>query len=136
VFDTGMGYLQSFTRQPLTDQTDLGLEWKVFHNCLERHHDPELRDLRAAHRGMGLAEVLRALQDMEGRIEIRTGRLFAQRTFLPGELQALMAPFSSPMAHRRQPVPKMLDYQKKYVGVPTKHDPVVGTAVRVIVPLK
>lgn len=136
VFDTGMGYLQSFTREPLTDQTDLGLEWKVFHNCLERHHDPELRDTRAAHRGMGLAEVLRALQELEGRIEIRTGRLFAQRTFLPGELQALMAPFSSPWAHRRQPIPKMLDYQKKYVGVPTKHDPVVGAAVRVIIPLK
>jgi hypothetical protein len=136
VFDTGIGYLQSFTREPLTDQTDLGVEWKVFHNCLERHHDPELRDTRAAHRGMGLAEVLRALQELAGRIEIRTGRLFAQRTFLPGELQALMAPFSSPWAHRRQPIPKMLDYQKKYVGVPTKHDPVVGTAVRVIVPLK
>lgn len=136
IFDTGMGYLQSFTREPVTDQTDLGLEWRVFHNCLERHHDPELRDTRAAHRGMGLAEVLRALQGLEGRIEIRTGRLFAQRTFLPGELQAQMSPFSSPWAHRRQPVPKMLDYQKKYVGVPTKHDPVVGTAVRVIIPLK
>lgn len=136
VFDTGMGYMQSFTHEPLTDETDLGLEWKVLHNCLERHHDPELRDPRAAHRGMGLAEVLRALQELEGRIEIRTGRLFAQRTFLPGELQALMVPFSSPFARRRQPVPKMLDYQKRYVGVPTKHDPVVGTAVRVIIPLK
>jgi hypothetical protein len=135
VFDTGMGYWQSFTREPLTDQTDLALEWKVFHNCLERHHDPELRDTRAAHRGMGLSEVLRALQQLEGRIEIRTGRLFAQRTFLPGELQAMMSPFSSPWAHRRWPVPKMLDYQKKYVGVPTRHDPVVGTAVRVIIPL-
>lgn len=136
VFDTGIGYMQSFTRQPLTDETDLGLEWKVFHNCLERHHDPDLRDTRAAHRGMGLAEVLRALQELEGRIEIRTGRLFAQRTFLPGELQAMMAPLSSPFAYRKQPVPKMLDYQKKYVGVPTKHDPVIGTAVRVIIPLK
>jgi hypothetical protein len=136
VFDTGMGYLQSFTREPLTDQTDLAFEWKVFHNCLERHHDPELRDTRAAHRGMGLAEVLRALQQLEGRIEIRTGRLFAQRTFLPGELQAMMAPISSPWAHRRWPIPKMLDYQKKYVGVPTKHAPVVGTAARVIIPLK
>ena len=131
-----MGYLQSFTREPLTDQTDLAFEWKVFHNCLERHHDPELRDTRAAHRGMGLAEVLRALQQLEGRIEIRTGRLFAQRTFLPGELQAMMAPISSPWAHRRWPIPKMLDYQKKYVGVPTKHAPVVGTAARVIIPLK
>lgn len=136
VFDTGVGYLQSFTRGPLTDETDLELEWRVFHNCLERHYDPELRDTRAAHRGMGLAEVLRALQDLEGRIEIRTGRLFAQRTFLPGEFHALMAPISSPWAHRRQPVPKMLDFQKKYVGVPTKHHPVVGTAVRVIIPLK
>lgn len=136
VFDSGMGYFQSFTREHLTVDTDLGLEWKVFHNCLERHHDPVLRDTRAAHRGMGLAEVLRALQQLEGRIEIRTGRLFAQRTFLPGELHALMEPLSSPWAHRRQPVPKMLDYQKKYVGVPTKHHPVVGTAVRVIIPLK
>lgn len=136
VFDTGVGYLQSFTHEPLTDETDLGLEWRVFHNCLERHHDPALRDTRAAHRGMGLAEVLRALQELEGRIEIRTGRLFAHRTFLPGEFHALMAPLSSPWAHRRQPVPKMLDFQKKYVGVPTKHHPVVGTAVRVIIPLK
>jgi hypothetical protein len=136
VFDTGMGYLQSFTREQLTDQTDLAFEWKVFHNCLERHHDPELKDTRPVHRGMGLAEVLRALQQLEGRIEIRTGRLFAQRTFLPGELQAMMAPSSSPWAHLRWPVPKMLDYQKKFVGVPTRHDPVVGTAARVIIPLK
>lgn len=136
VFDTGMGFLQTFTREPLTDQTDLELEWKVFHNCLERRHDPDLTDSRAAHRGMGLAEVLRALQQLEGRIEIRTGRLFAQRTFLPGELQVLMTPYSSRWAHQKQPVPKMLDYQKKYVGKPTKHAAVVGTAIRVIIPLK
>jgi hypothetical protein len=136
VFDTGVGYHQSFTREPLTDETDLGFEWKVLHNCLERHHDLEIRDVRASHRGMGLAEVLRALQQLQGRIEVRTGRLFAQRTFQPGELQAQMQPLSSPLANRRQPIPKMLDYQKKYVGVPSKQDPVVGTAVRVIVPLK
>lgn len=136
VFDAGVGYFQSFTREPFTDETDLGFEWKVLHNCLERHHDPEIRDVRAAHRGMGLTEVLRALQQLQGRIEVRTGRLFAQRTFLPGELQAQMQPLTSPLAYRRQPIPKMLDYQKKYVGVPSKHDPVVGTAVRVIVPLK
>ncbi len=136
VFDTGMGLFQSFTRDPLTDQTDLQLEWNVLHNCLKRHHFSGLKDTRATHRGMGLAEVLRALQELRGRIEIRTGRLFAQRTFLPGELQAMMTPLSSPLAHRRQPVPRMLDFQKKYVGVPTRHVPVVGTAIRVVIPLK
>lgn len=135
VFDTGVGYLQSFTREPLSDATTLEFEWKILHNCLERHHDPEIKDLRPSHRGMGLAEVLRALQQLQGRIEVRTGRLFAQRTFLPGELQAQMKPLSSPYAYRRQPIPKMLDYQKKYVGVPSQHDQVIGTAVRVIIPL-
>lgn len=135
VFDTGMGYFQSFTREPLGVATDIGIEWKVLHNCLERHHDPEIADVRASHRGMGLAEVLRALQQLHGRIEIRTGRLFAQRTFLPGELQAQMEKLSSPLARQRQPKPRMLDFDKKYVAIPTTHDPVVGTAVRVIVPL-
>jgi hypothetical protein len=39
---------------------------------------------------MGLYEVLRALQTLKGYIEIRTGRLFAQRTFFEGALQPQM----------------------------------------------
>lgn len=136
VFDTGVGYLQSFTRVPFNTEIELSFEWKVLHKCLERHHSPEVSDIRPSHRGMGLAEVLRALQELQGRIEVRTGRLFAQRTFLPGELQAQMQPLSSPLAYRKQPVPKMLDYQKKYVGIPTENHSVVGAAVRVIVPLQ
>lgn len=134
VFDTGIGYLQSFTREPLSDETAIGFEWKVLHNCFERHHDPEIRDLRPSHRGMGLAEVFRALQSLQGRIEIRTGRIFAQRTFMPGELQAQMEKISSPLAQRRQPKPIMLDFEKKYLGIPTAQTPVVGAAIRVIVP--
>jgi hypothetical protein len=73
IFDSGIGYFASYTRDPLQPQTDLKLEWQVLHNCLERHYFPQLADGRPGHRGMGLYEVLRALQVLKGRIEFRTG---------------------------------------------------------------
>jgi hypothetical protein len=83
---------------------------------------------------MGLYEVLRAIQSLKGRVEIRTGRLFAYRTFLDGQVQAQMQPMAT-MAHFAWPKPRLLDVEKKYVAVPSKQDALVGTSVRVVVPL-
>jgi len=134
VFDSGLGYYQSYTRQALESMVELKDEWKVLHNCLERHYYPELADNRAGHRAMGLYEVLRAIQSLKGRVEIRTGRLYAYRTFLDGQIQAQMQPMAA-MAHLAWPKPRLLDVGKKYVAVPSKHDALVGTSVRVVVPL-
>eukprot|EP00456_Euglypha_rotunda_P016345 TRINITY_DN15397_c0_g1_i11.p1 TRINITY_DN15397_c0_g1~~TRINITY_DN15397_c0_g1_i11.p1 ORF type:complete len:392 (+),score=35.63 TRINITY_DN15397_c0_g1_i11:445-1620(+) len=134
VFDSGIGYYPSYTRQPLEPTVGLKDEWKVLHNCLERHYYPELNDGRAGHRAMGLYEVLRAIQSLKGRIEIRTGRLYAYRTFLDGQIQAQMQPMAE-MAHLAWPKPRLLDVEKKYVAVPSEHDLLVGTSVRVVVPL-
>lgn len=134
VFDSGIGYFQSFTREALTGETDLEFEWKVLHNCLERHYHPNVPDTRPAHRGLGLYEVLRALQALKGRIEFRTGRLFAYRTFLDGELQAQMKP-RAPFAHLAWPEPRLLDVQKKYFARPTAQEPLIGSSVRILVPL-
>ncbi len=135
IFDSGIGYFASYTRAPLHPQTDLKLEWQVLHNCLERHYFPQLADGRPGHRGMGLYEVLRALQSLKGRIEFRTGRLYAYRTFLDGELQAQMKP-KAPLAHLAWPEPRLLDYDKKYVAIPTEHESLVGSSVRIIIPLE
>ena len=135
IFDSGIGYFASYTRAPLEPQSDLELEWQVLHNCLERHYFPRLVDGRPGHRGMGLYEVLRALQVLKGRIEFRTGRLYAYRTFLDGELQAQMKP-KAPLAHLAWPEPRLLDYNKKYVAIPTEHESLVGSSVRIIVPLE
>ena len=135
VFDSGPGYYPSYTRQPLEPAVSLKDEWKVLHNCLERHYYPELTDRRAGHRAMGLYEVLRAIQSLKGRIEIRTGRLYAYRTFLDGQVQAQMQPMAA-MAHFAWPKPRLLDVEKKYVAVPSEQDALVGTSVRVVVPIE
>jgi len=134
VFDSGVGYFASFTRSGLDDKTSLEEEWKVLHNCLERHYYPELLDSRAGHRALGLYEVLRGLQSLHGRIEIRTGRLFAYRTFLDGELQAMMKPRAA-HSHFSWPVPKLLDVERKYRAQPSEHEFLVGSSVRIIIPL-
>jgi hypothetical protein len=135
VFDSGLGYYSSYTRNRTgVAAAELMEEWKVLHNCLERRYYPDLTDKRAGHRAMGLFEVLRAVQALKGRIEIRTGRLYAYRTFLDGELQAQMQP-KADLAHRAWPKPKLLDVDKKYVAIPSKYEELIGTSVRVIVPL-
>lgn len=135
VFDSGLGYYPSYTRQSLEPTVALKDEWKVLHNCLERHYYPGLADGRAGHRAMGLYEVLRAIQSLKGRVEIRTGRLYAYRTFLDGQFQAQMQPMAA-MAHLAWPKPRLLDVEKRYVAVPSEHDALVGTSVRVVVPLE
>jgi hypothetical protein len=133
VFDTGLGYFRSFTRSE--DKRDIEFEWRVLHKCLERHFDEAIPDLRPAHRALGLAEVLRSLQTLTGRIEIRTGRTFGYRTFIEGQLQAQMQPLGSEWSRFRWPRPRLLDMTKSVVAVPTAHEDLVGSAIRVIIPL-
>lgn len=78
--------------------------------------------------------MLRAIQALKGRIEIRTGRLFAYRTFLDGELQAQMQPRTE-FSRLAWPVPKLLDVGKKYVANPSANEHLIGASVRIIVPL-
>lgn len=133
VFDTGLGYFRSFTRSE--DNRDIEFEWRVLHKCLERHFDEDIPDLRPAHRALGLAEVLRSLQTLTGRIEVRTGRTFGYRTFIEGQLQAQMQPLGSKWSRFRWPRPRLLDVTKSVVAVPTAHEDLVGSAIRVIIPL-
>jgi hypothetical protein len=135
VFDAGLGYFSSYMRQAFDPQTQLNEEWRVLHNCLERHYFPELVDHRAGHRGLGLYEVLRALQTLKGRIEIRTGRLFAYRTFFDGELQPQMQPRAE-FSHFAWPKPRLLDVEKKYLARPSEHELLIGSSVRIIIPLR
>lgn len=135
IFDSGIGYFASYTRQALDSSTDLADEWKVMHKCFARHFDPELADHRQRQRGMGLYEVLRALQELKGSIEIRTGRLFAYRSFFEGELLPQMRPPSGPWVRINLPKPVLLDVQNRLVPRPSANDSVVGAAIRIVVPL-
>ncbi|MDP3832585.1 MAG: hypothetical protein Q8Q82_01390 [Hydrogenophaga sp.] len=134
VFDTGIGYFSSYTKGTSVFDATLEDEWKVLHNCLERHYYSNIADNRAGHRAMGLYEVLRAIQSLKGRIEIRTGRLYAYRTFLDGELQAQMRP-KAEFAHYAWPAPRLLDIGRKYIAKPSEQEPLVGSSVRIVVPL-
>jgi Histidine kinase-, DNA gyrase B-, and HSP90-like ATPase. len=134
IFDSGPGFYASYMGVPLEQGVDLDLEWKVIHACLERHYEPGLTDIRQGHRGMGLYEVLRALQLLHGAIEVRTGRIHGYRTFMEGEFKFKMEPASSP-TRPGMPKPQLLDVERKYVAVPSKHELLVGSSVRVIVPL-
>lgn len=135
IFDSGIGYFASYTRQALDSSTDLIEEWKVLHKCFDRHFDPEQVDHRQRQRGMGLYEVLRALQELKGSIEVRTGRLFAYRSFFEGELLPQMRPRSGPWARISLPKPVLLDVQNRFTPRPALNDEVVGAAVRIVVPL-
>ena len=135
IFDSGIGYFASYMRQALDSSTDLAEEWKVMHKCFARHFHPELVDHRQRQRGMGLYEVLRALQELKGSIEVRTGRLFAYRSFFEGELLPQMRPPSGPWAQINLPKPVLLDVQNRLAPRPTANDAVVGAAVRIVVPL-
>jgi hypothetical protein len=138
VFDSGPGYFGAYTRRALDPSVSVKDEWKVLHNCLERHYHSELPDFRPGHRGMGLNEVLRAIQSFKGLIEFRTGRLYGYRTFVEGALQAQMqpAPDVSVRALRTWPRPVLLDHSKRYVAQPTAHDHLVGSSIRVVLPLE
>lgn len=135
IFDSGIGYYASYTQQALNSSTDLDEEWKVVHKCFARHFNPEQVDHRQRQRGMGLYEVLRALQELKGSIEVRTGRLFAYRSFFEGELLPQMRPPSGPWARIRLPKPVLLDVQNRLTPRPTVNDTVVGAAARIVVPL-
>nr|WP_315428417.1 hypothetical protein [uncultured Albidiferax sp.] len=135
IFDSGLGYYASYTRQALDSSTSLDEEWKVMHKCFARHFDPEQVDHRQRQRGMGLYEVLRALQELKGSIEVRTGRLFAYRSFFEGAILPQMRPPSGPWARIRLPKPVLLDVQNRLTPRPTANDSVVGAALRILVPL-
>jgi len=134
VFDSGPGFFASFTREPIQPRVDIDLEWKVVHSCLERHYEPGLSDVRQGHRGMGLYEVLRALQLLRGAIEVRTGRIYGYRTFMEGEFKFKMEPSTSP-TRPGMPKPQLLDFERRFVAVPSEHELLIGSSVRVIVPL-
>lgn len=135
IFDSGIGYYASYTRQAGDSSTDLEEEWEVMHKCFARHFNPEQIDHRQRQRGMGLYEVLRALQELKGSIEVRTGRLFAYRSFFEGELLPQMRPPSGPWARINLPKPVLLDVQNRLTPRPSVNDAVVGAAVRIVVPL-
>jgi hypothetical protein len=134
VFDSGPGFFAAFARKPLQEDVGLDLEWKVVHACLERHYEPGLTDVRQGHQGMGLYEVLRALQLLRGAMEVRTGRIFGYRTFMEGDLKFMVEPATS-LTRPGMPKPQLLDVERRIVTVPTKHELLVGSSVRVIVPL-
>ena len=135
IFDSGLGYYASYTQRALDSSTALDEEWKVMHKCFARHFNPGQVDHRQRQRGMGLYEVLRALQELKGSIEVRTGRLFSYRSFFEGELLPQMHPPSGPWARISRPKPVLLDVQNRLTPRPAVNDTVVGAAIRIVVPL-
>lgn len=134
VFDSGVGFYSSYTRKELTATVSVSEEWDVVHKCLERHYDDGDPNFRPSHRAMGLYEVLRALKMVNGILEVRSGRTYGYRTFVPGEMQFQLE--SSASSRRpNMPKPVLLDHTRKYVTVPTAHEYVVGSSIRVIIPL-
>lgn len=134
IFDAGPGFFGSFTREPLDASVSLDLEWKVMHSCLARHFDSGLKDLRQGHRGMGLYEVLRALQLLQGSIEVRTGRVYGYRSFMDDKFKFKIEPESS-TTRPGMPKPQLLDVERRYVTIPSEHELLAGASIRVIVPL-
>lgn len=158
VFDSGIGYYNSYRRQLLRGQArgepvqvgdkqvdiirrfELGpdvpieAEYAILLKCLERHAEKSIPDPRPGHRGLGLYEVLRALKMMQGMFEVRTGRIHGYRTFLKGELGLQLEPETSE-ARPGMPKASLLDVSSKYLPRPTPQDLVRGSLVRVVIPL-
>ncbi|MES2040078.1 MAG: hypothetical protein V4495_19860 [Pseudomonadota bacterium] len=141
VFDSGIGYYGSYMREKLTAEIPLIEEWHVVHRCLERHYEPADRsqtlmapDMRSSHTGMGLYEVLRALQFLKGKFEVRSGRIYGFRTFFEGETQFQNESTAS-TTRPGMPKPVLLDQGLQYVSVPTPNEMLVGSIIRVLIPL-
>lgn len=134
VFDSGPGFYSSFTREKIGPDVDIDREWKVVHSCLERHYEAGLTDVRQGHRGLGLYEVLRALLMLRGAIEVRTGRVYGYRTFMEGAIRFAMEPSTS-LTRPGMPKPQLLDVERRFVSAPTEHELLLGSSIRIIVPL-
>ena len=134
VFDSGPGFYGSFMREPITPDVHIEREWKVVHSCLERHYEADLTDVRRGHRGLGLYEVLRALLLLRGAIEVRTGRVYGYRTFMEGAIKFAMEPSTS-STRPGMPKPQLLDVERRFVSAPTEHELLLGTSIRIVVPL-
>jgi hypothetical protein len=135
VFDSGVGYYASYSRKEMNSETQLSDEWQIIHKCLERHYSGALvPDSRVGHTGMGLYEVLRALQYLRGKFEVRSGRLYGTRSFLEGETQFQIEPTTS-KTRPGMPKPVLLDQKKQFVRVPSPNELVIGAAIRVLIPL-
>lgn len=139
VFDSGIGYYGSYRRAELSSSVTLTEEWAVVHKCLERHyaHDETVsftKDALQGHTGMGLYEVLRALQFLKGKFEVRSGRTYGFRTFLEGDTQFFLESSASE-TRPGMPKPVLLDHGLKFVRIPTANEQLVGSSVRVLIPL-
>lgn len=158
IFDSGIGYYNSYRRQLLRGQTkgepvvigdkqadtvrnfELGpdvpaeVEYAIVLKCLGRHSENAIPDSRPGHRGMGLYEVLRALKMMQGMLEVRTGRIHGYRSFLEGELRLQLEPETS-KTNPGLPKPSLLDVDRKVAPYPAPRDRMRGSVVRVVVPL-
>ncbi len=135
VFDSGIGYFSKNRGRPLDEKIPLSEEWQVLHDCLSVH----LENINAAQpgkglHGIGLYEVLRALKFLEGAIEIRTGRVHGYRSFLPGDMPIQMEPSES-KSRPGMPKATLLDFERKYIKKPTQHPQMIGSAIRVLVPI-
>jgi hypothetical protein len=135
IFDSGVGYFEKSQRRKLDSTVSLSNEWKVLHECLSVHLDEAnpTKTGKGFH-GIGLYEVLRALKFLEGAIEIRTGRLHCYRSFLPGDLSLQMENSDSKL---RPGMPKatLLDFNRKYLSLPTENSKVLGSAIRILIPI-
>lgn len=160
IFDSGIGYYNSYRRQLLWGQArgepvsvgdkqadavrnfELGdgvsveTEYAIVLKCLSRHSEngKDIPDARPGHRGMGLYEVLRALKDMQGMLEVRTGRVHGYRSFLEGEARIQLEPDSS-STRPGKPKVSLLDVDRKVIFFPAPREIVRGSVVRVVVPL-
>ncbi|PUA19731.1 hypothetical protein [Glaciimonas sp. PCH181] len=134
VFDSGVGFFSAYTRRAFSPETTLDDEWDVLHKCLERHYDGTDSATQASHRGMGLYEVLRALQSVHGVLEVRSGRAYGFRTFVKGEFKFQLEPAGSAL-RPGMPKPVLLDVTRRFVTVPSPHELLVGASVRVVIPL-
>lgn len=135
IFDGGVGYFSKRTQTRITDDVPIKDEWTAMHLCLSTHLEfSGAIQVGKGQHGIGLYEVLRALKFLNGAIEFRTGRLHAYRSFFPGDLTLQME--SNDSNRPNMPKPVLLDYQEKYIPKPTQQPEVVGTAVRVLVPIR
>jgi len=134
IFDSGIGFYSSFTKTSLLESTKIEDEWEVMHRCLKRHYDDISGVKAVSHRGMGLYEVLRALKFVNGMIEVRSGRVFGFRTFLPGEIEFLIESSESD-SRPGMPKPLLLDGNRRVSRSPTPNEYLNGSSVRVVIPI-
>ena len=124
VFDSGAGLAQRFERKEV-DQMTREEEYKSLLKCLQKHTTSHNDHGEFESRGLGLHRIMELLDEKEGFLKVRAGRMYLYRDFSNHPLYPSKT--SSPNSF-------MLDWETDTTS-PASRQKVEGTLITILIPI-